>query len=336
MTKGKMQALVYTGPNSVAFRDEHMPQPEAGEHLVRVEAVGICGSDMHAYHGYDERRPAPLILGHEAAGHIVGGPRDGERVTLNPLVVDPNCPYAVSGRWHLSPTRQILSMPPRQGAFAQYVRIPARNLVTMPEGMSMEHAALAEPVAVSWHAVRLGVEKLHQPLAACSVAILGGGAIGLAAALVARLFGAGSITIGEPNALRREAIVAAEGFATYVPGAADAPQANSIDLVIDAVGAVATREAACRMVRPGGVIVHAGLLPGHEGLDIRKITLQEITLTGTYCYTPDDFRHVVTALASGALGKLSWCETRPLAEGAQAFRDIDSGATRASKIILLP
>jgi Alcohol dehydrogenase GroES-like domain len=59
MTKGKMQALVYTGPNSVAFRDEHMPQPEAGEHLVRVEAVGICGSDMHAYHGYDERRPAP-------------------------------------------------------------------------------------------------------------------------------------------------------------------------------------------------------------------------------------------------------------------------------------
>jgi threonine dehydrogenase-like Zn-dependent dehydrogenase len=96
------------------FRDVDDPAPQAGEVLVKVEAVGIRGSDMHAYHGHDSRRPAPLILGHEAAGRIVGGPRDGECVTINPLVVDPTCPYAVEGRWHLSPTRQILSMPPRQ------------------------------------------------------------------------------------------------------------------------------------------------------------------------------------------------------------------------------
>lgn len=329
-----MKALVYLGPNSVTYRDEPAPVPEAGEVLVKVEAVGICGSDMHAYHGHDSRRPAPLILGHEAAGRIVGGPRDGERVTINPLVVDPACPYAIEGRWHLSPTRQIISMPPRPGAFAEYVRIPERNVVAIPESMPMAHAALAEPVAVAWHAVRIGVEKLHQPLAACRVVVLGGGAIGLASAIVARHFGAKDVRIVESNPLRAGLIEAEEGFAVHAPGAAGEAGRDSVDLVIDAVGAKATREAASAMVRPGGVIVHAGLLPGMDGLDIRKITLQEVTLTGTYCYTPVDFRQTVAALASGALGTLRWFAERPLAEGATAFQEIDAGTMRAPKVIL--
>jgi threonine dehydrogenase-like Zn-dependent dehydrogenase len=331
-----MKALVYIGPNTLVFREEPEPALEAGEVLVKVEAVGICGSDMHAYHGHDARRPAPLILGHEAAGRIVSGPRAGERVTINPLVVDPSCPYAVEGRWHLSPTRQIISMPPRPGAFAEYVRIPERNVVAIPDAMPIEHAALAEPVAVAWHAVRLGVERLHQPLAACRVTVLGGGAIGLAAAIVARHFGAADIRIAEPNALRRKTIAAQEGFDAYDPAAAGAPANNSVDLVIDAVGAAATRAASCAMVRPGGVIVHAGLLPGQDGLDIRKITLQEVTLTGTYCYTPNDFEQTVTALASGRLGRLGWWESRSLAEGQAAFADIDAGSAAAAKLILKP
>ena len=84
-----MKALVYTGLNTLLYRAEPDPVPLAGEVLVKVEAVGICGSDMHAYHGHDARRPPPLILGHEAAGRIASGPRKGERVTINPLVVDP-------------------------------------------------------------------------------------------------------------------------------------------------------------------------------------------------------------------------------------------------------
>lgn len=330
-----MKALVYTGPNSLVFQDAPMPVAEAGEVIVRVEAVGICGSDMHAYHGYDSRRPPPLILGHEAAGRIVGGPRDGERVTINPLVVDPACPYAIEGRWHLSPTRQIISMPPRPGAFAEYVRIPERNLVTVPDDLPIEHAALAEPIAVSWHGVRLGVEKLHQPLAACRVAVLGGGAIGLTSAIVARHFGAADIVIGETNPLRRQTLQSSEGFAVYVPGSDDLAE-NSIDLVVDAVGAAATRAAASRMVRPGGVIVHLGLLPGIDGLDIRKVTLQEVTFTGSYCYTSVDFRQTVAALAARRLGSLGWFEERPLSEGARAFADIDAGATAAAKIVLRP
>ncbi len=329
-----MKALVYTGPNSLSFRDEPEPVPEADEVLVRVEAVGICGSDMHAYHGHDSRRPAPLILGHEAAGRIVSGARAGERVTINPLVVDPACPYAIEGRWHLSPTRQIISMPPRPGAFAEYVRIPERNVVPIPDSMPIEHAALAEPVAVSWHAVRIGMEKLHQPLASCRVIVLGGGAIGLGAAIVARHFGAKHVRIAETNALRTRLITTEEGFDVYAPGSASAPAPNTVDLVIDAVGAAGTRADASIMARPGGVIVHAGLLPGIDGLDIRKITLQEITFTGTYCYTPTDFKQSVEALASGTLGQLRWFAEYPLAEGAEAFRAIDSGAARTPKLIL--
>jgi threonine dehydrogenase-like Zn-dependent dehydrogenase len=331
-----MKALVYTGPNQIEYRDEPDATPGNDEVLVKVEAVGICGSDMHAYHGHDSRRPAPLILGHEAAGRVLTGPGAGQRVTINPLVVDPACPYAEEGRWHLSPTRQIISMPPRPGAFAQLVRIPARNLVAIPDAMPITHAALAEPVAVSWHAVRLGLEKLHQPLAACRVVILGGGAIGLAAALVARLFGAGDIRVGETNALRRRTLEVSAGFASYEPGSGGAPAANSVDLVIDAVGAAATRAAASEMVRPGGVIVHVGLLPGQDGLDIRKITLQEVTLTGAYCYTPQDFRQTVDALAARRFGDLGWFEERPLSEGARAFADIDAGRIAAAKVVLRP
>jgi threonine dehydrogenase-like Zn-dependent dehydrogenase len=331
-----MKALIYTGPNQLIFGDAPEPQAGPDEVVVKVEAVGICGSDMHAYHGHDTRRPPPLILGHEAAGRIVDGPRAGRRVTINPLVVDPTCPYAIEGRWHLSPTRQIISMPPRPGAFAEYVRIPTRNLIEIPDDMPIEHAALAEPIAVSWHAVRLGMSRLHLPLAAARVVILGGGAIGLAAGLVARCFGAFDIRIGEPNALRRRTISDQEGFAVYTPGEGCSPTENSIDLVIDAVGAEATRAAACAMVRPGGVIVHAGLLPGLDGLDVRKITLQEITLTGTYCYTPSDFEMTVAALAAGRLGKLAWFSEAPLKEGAAAFAGIDQGTIASAKIILRP
>ena len=331
-----MKALVYLGPNQIVYREEPDPAAGGGDLLVRVAAVGICGSDMHAYHGHDSRRPPPLILGHEAAGTIVGGARDGERVTINPLVVDPACPYAVEGRWHLSPTRQILSMPPRPGAFAEYVRVPERNLVAIPDSMPFARAALAEPVAVSWHAVRIGMEKLAQPFATARVVVLGGGAIGLAAAIVARHFGAREIAVGEPNPLRRQTLAAEEGLAIYAPGEAGEPAENSVDLVIDAVGAAATRAAACRMVRPGGAIVHVGLLPGHEGIDIRKITLQEIVLTGSSCYTPVDFTQTVDALAAGHLGALGWFEARPLSAGARAFAEIDAGAIGAAKIVLHP
>src|SRR6202012_2782847 len=101
----------------------------------------------------------------------------------------------------------------------------------------------------------------------------------------------------------------------YAPGSAAEPAESSVDFVIDAVGAVPTRVAASRLIRPGGVIVHVGLLPGSDGLDVRKVTLQEVVFTGPYCYTPLEFRDTLHAIADGRLGSLDWFEERPLAAG---------------------
>lgn len=124
--------MVYTGPTQLKYQDVADPVQKDGTQLIRIDSVGICGSDMHAFLGHDKRRPEPLILGHEAAGVIVGGPRDGEQVTINPLVSCGNCPACLAGRDNLCPDRQIISMPQRQGAFAEWVTMPDQNLVAVP------------------------------------------------------------------------------------------------------------------------------------------------------------------------------------------------------------
>jgi threonine dehydrogenase-like Zn-dependent dehydrogenase len=331
-----MKALVYTAPHRIELRELATPVPAAGEVLLKVEAVGICGSDMHAYHGHDERRPAPLILGHEAAGVIAAGLRTGEAVVINPLVSCGLCQACRSGRQHLCADRQIISMPPRPGAFAEFVTIPERNVIALPAGADFAKAALAEPVAVAWHAVRIAAAHLYEPLATASALVLGAGAIGLASALVLHAFGARDIWIAEPNQLRRDTARRSGPFQVYDPSGEPGPGASSVALVIDAVGAAETRAAASRLVAPGGVIVHVGLLPGAAGFDIRRITLQEITVIGSYCYTPRDFEDVVGALMADRFGDLSWIELRSLADGPAAFRAIDQGETAAAKIVLRP
>ena len=323
-----MKALVYTGPEALAWREVPDPEPRPGEVLIEVASVGICGSDMHAFLGHDARRPAPLILGHEAAGIIRGGPREGERVTVNPLVTCGTCPACRAGRENLCPQRQIISMQPREGAFAELLAMPESNLVPVPDEVPLGKAALAEPLAVSWHAARLALDTMH-PSMERSALILGGGAIGLAAALALKAMGSGTVRIVEPNDTRRahlqgigiDAIALAEGHRP---------------LVIDAVGFAATRATASAHAQPGGVIVHIGLGEDTGGIDVRRLTLQEIAFLGTYTYTAQDFRDTAAALFDGRLGPLDWTETRPLAEGARAFADIRAGAVAAPKIILTP
>ena len=169
-----MRALVYTGPEQLEMRDAPMPKAADDEVLIKIEACGICGSDMHAYLGHDARRPAPLILGHEGAGIIQGGPRDGERVTINPLVTRGDDEYITTGRENLCPTREIISMPPREGAFAEYIKMPTENLVTVPDDVSLTKAALAEPLAVSWHAAKLGLGNFMMALIAPFLSLAAG------------------------------------------------------------------------------------------------------------------------------------------------------------------
>ena len=331
-----MKALLYTGPHTLEWRDQPEPSPGNDEVVVRVDAVGICGSDMHAYHGHDSRRPPPLVLGHEAAGRIVTGPNAGARVAVNPMMTCGTCDYCLDGRVHLCPSRLLISMPSRPGAFAELLRVPEISTVRIPDGLDAAKAALTEPLAVSYHAVNHGARHLGRPLSAARCAVLGAGAIGLGCALVLAMQGAREIFIAETIPARRVPAARAGDVRCYAPGAAGEPAESSIDLVLDAVATAATRAAACRLIKPGGVIVHAGLLLGSDGLDVRKITLQEVVFTGTYCYTPLEFRETLDAIARGRLGALDWLEERPLAAGAQAFRDIDAGAVAAAKIVLRP
>ena len=324
-----MKALIYDAPETLGYREVDDPICGEGEQFIRVEAAGICGSDMHAYLGHDDRRPAPLILGHEAAGTIMGGARDGERVTINPLVNCGTCHACKTGRENLCPDRQIISMPPREGAFAQYVTMPDTNLVTVPDHVSTSWAALTEPLAVSWHAARLGLEALH-PNASRSALVLGGGAIGLGSALALRAMGLTNITIVEPNADRRSFLVQ-----TCEEQAVE--QAEGLyGLVVDAVGYAATRATASALTEPGGVMLHIGLGEDTGGLDIRRMTLQEITFIGTYTYTSQDFRATAEAIFDGRLGDMKWIETRALSDGAGAFLDLRNGLVAVPKIVLDP
>ncbi|GIT90590.1 alcohol dehydrogenase [Jannaschia pagri] len=317
-----MKALVYTGPEALAYRDVPDAETGQGEVLVRVRRVGICGSDMHAYLGHDDRRPAPLILGHEAAGVTA----DGRRVTVNPLVICGICDACVAGRENLCAARQIISMPPREGAFAEAVAMPEGNLVTVPDHITDAQAALAEPIACGWNGARVG---LGHTSGATRALVLGGGAIGLGAALCLTAQGAEAVTLVEPNATRRAYLT------DYVQAVSEAPD-GAFDVVVDAVGMDATRAAASASVRPGGAIVHIGLGGGQGGLDLRRITLQQIAVFGIYTYTSQDFRDTAAAMFAGRLGPLDWVETRPLSEGARAFADIRAGTVAAPKIILTP
>ena len=328
-----MKALVYTGIETLEMRDVADPNPGSSECVVRVESVGICGSDMHAYLGHDDRRPAPIILGHEVAGVVEGGAHDGERVTVNPLVTCGTCRYCTSGQDNLCPTRQIISMQPREGGFAQKIAIPERNLVIIDDSLTFDQAALAEPIACGWHAAR--VAKAHPAGSdATRALVFGGGAIGMGAALSLRAQGIENVSLVEPNEVRRDYITSR--YDMHVIDPTQVSSGDDYDVVIDGVGYVATREQASEAVRPGGIIVHIGLGQDLGGLHIRRMTLQEITFTGTYTYTSKDFRDTAQAMMNGTLGDLSWTETRPLSHGAQAFQDIRSGTSQAPKIILKP
>ena len=264
---------------------------------------------------------------------VIEGPMKGKRVTVNPLVTCGTCPACEAGRTNLCPTRQIISMPPREGAFAEMVTMPTSNLVELPEDVSFDHAALAEPLAVCWHAVALSHAMLQVKLSGAKCLVIGGGAIGFGSALALGVFGAQDVTLAETNPARREFI--ANHLAAAITDGAEL-DASAFDLVVDAVGFRPTREMACRVVRPGGTICHIGLGDSDDGLDIRRMTLQEITVFGTYAYTAQEFRDTAQAIFDGRFGPLDWLHPMPLAEGNAAFADIRAGRIMAPKVMLHP
>lgn len=327
-----MKALVYTATRELSYREAPPPVAAAGEAVVAVDAVGICGSDMHAYLGHDPRRVPPLILGHEAVGTVVAGKSAGQRMLLNPLITCGECDACLSGRTNLCAARDLIGMA-RPGAFAEQIAIPERNLIPLPADMPSAHAALAEPAATASHAIALVEKVLTRPISESRALVFGGGSVGLLAALLLADKGAREIHLAETNARRRETLRAALAYRVFDP-VKEPPPAENFDVVLDAVGNEHTRAAAVRCAKSGAVIAHIGLGDNRGGLDARAVTLREITFIGCYTYTSVDLRAVLHKLHSGALGKLDWSATRPLAEGAAAFAELLAGECAAPKVIL--
>ena len=333
-----MHALVYTDTQTLIYREEKNPKIEKGESIVKVSASGICGSDMHAYHGMDNRRIPPLILGHEISGLIEEGDFAGKKVVLNPLITCEKCEYCKTKREHLCPNRIILGMSKpikKQGGFAEYVSIPDKNIYELPKNLNINEAAIAEPTAVALHAVELGEKELFNSIDKTKALIIGGGAIGLLSGLIlSKIKKCNEIVIVEPNDKRLKEC------SKYLNALAVKPdskvlQSDVFDIVIDTVGLEKTRQQAIKSVKSGGIIIHIGLTEPSGSFNFRKATLQEVTFIGTYCYTNEDFKKTLKILNNKEVGSLDWIEYRKLKEGSTAFKEIHEGKCTAPKIVLL-
>ena len=334
-----MQALVYTATNKIDFREEKDPITKPGESLIKVKASGICGSDMHAYHGNDERRIPPLILGHEVSGTSLDGKFKNKDVVINPLISCENCDYCKNESEHLCPERTMIGMSTpikREGGLAELVSVPEKNIFEVPEKLSIKEAALAEPAAVALHAVLLAEQNLKKPLSECKILIQGAGAIGLLCGLVLnKEKKTTNIIMSDPNKKRLDECNKYLK-ANFVSPNDKSIKANNFDLILESVGLEATRHQAIKSIAPGGTILHIGLTQPSGTFDFKKLTIQEVTLVGTYCYTNNDFQKTLEILKEKRLGDLGWIEFRDLKKGSEAFQEIHNGSCVAPKIILTP
>ena len=333
-----MMAVIYEGPRKLGV--VHLPYPKrrTGEVILKVEASGICGSEMHAYFGCDPLVHPGAVFGHEFSGVVVetDSPRFplGMRVTSNSAVTCGICDFCKQGRDNLCVTRTRIGKV-LHGGFAEYVVVPMTALIEIPQDMDAIHAALVEPLATPMHGITMAMRVLVRPIAEAKVLVLGGGTIGLLAAMLLRSFGCHDVTLAEINTPRRASAEKHAGCRTYDPRHTPHEEA-SFEYVFDAVGASETLKAAVRAVKRGGVISEVGLLDKEVPLDIQKLTRSGITLIGGANYPTTDLRASVRAIGAGLLGDLSWVKTMPLEHAPQAFSDLASGEYPYAKIILTP
>ena len=329
-----MKALVYTAPNTIEYRDEQNPHLIAGESLVQIDAVGICGSDLHAYLGHDSRRMPPLILGHEVCGTIVDGPGTGKKAVINPLITCGECDDCVNGLTNLCTERKLIGMN-RPGAFAEFISIPSSNIVEVSPDSNSTQLALTEPAAVSLHAVRLVEKVAPRPISEGSSLVIGGGAVGLFCVYFLLDYGCKNITLTETNPERRKTIEKT-GLCDVVDPLETELKPDSFNSVFDAVGNHHTRQQAIQVAKPGGVVMHIGLSSASGEMDVRKMTLAEVTFIGTYTYTALDFRVTARKIENGDLGSLDWVDERSMEEGARSFKELIDGEVASPKIVLCP
>lgn len=335
-------------PGSVELRES--PVPELGETdvLLQVGAVSVCGSDVHQYHN-KQSWPVrvPVILGHEfcgtvaATGSAVHDFKEGDRVVSETAAqICGHCIYCRTGEYNICPQRKGFGYG-INGGMAQYVRVPARCLHSLPDALSFEHAALTEPCCVAYNCV--AVKSHIRP--GDTVVVLGPGPIGLLCAEMARLSGAGNLIVsgfGELDAKRLEAarqIGATEVVDSQKTDLGEVVRRYSdglgADLVIDAAGASAALKGALEIVRPGGQITKVGWGPQPLNFSLDPLVQKAITLQGSFSHTFKNWEQVVSMLASRQINlKPIISLTTELQNWQSGFDGMHSGTL--VKAVLLP
>lgn len=315
-----MKALVYTAPLQIEVRDEPEPTAGDGEVIVRVSAAGICGSELEGFASQSPMRVPPLVMGHEFCGIRAD---TGQRVIVNPLIACHECDMCLRGVPEICRNRAIVGIH-RPGGFAEQVAVPAAGCVTAPEGMSAAQAAFVEPMANAVHAIRLANSTEPAPL---RLGVIGAGPLGYATAAVAKARGIPQICVADTFTERLKWIEDLGGIAV------DAALHGEFDVIVDAVGAPATRNISVEQIRPGGVAVWLGLHSAESGFDGRAIIRYEKSVVGTFAYAPTDFRAAVHYTQSLPTG---WSALVPLDSSADAFTDLLAGPVTTLKTMIQP
>lgn len=329
-----MTAARWHGPRDVRLERVPVPAPGPAEALVAVEYVGLCGSDVEEYVAGPVVARPPVTLGHEIVGRVAraaadgSGPAAGTRVVVDVVTGCGTCHWCRRHDEGLCPDLVVTGQHV-DGGLARYVLGRAERLVEVPAGLDARRAALAEPVSVAVRAVR----KAGSVLGA-RVAVLGGGALGLLVAQVARAAGAGDVAVVEPDDGRR-ALAARWGFgALWAPAAAeraalvrDALPEPGPDVVLECSGRSGVAAEAVALCRPGGLAVLVGVQPRPEPLDVLDVVLREKRVVGTAAHLwDDDVAVAVRLLARGAVDVAPLVgAVLPLARAADAFERAAGG-----------
>lgn len=296
-----MRASVLTGAGAISVLERPVPQVRSDEVLIKVAAVGVCGSDVHYYREGrigDFVVDGPLILGHEVSGRIVAAgasvdaARIGERVAIEPQRPCRVCAQCKAGRYNLCPHMEFYATPPVDGAFCEYVTIQADFAHPIPDTVSDEAAALLEPLSVG-----IWASRKARIVPGSRVLIAGAGPIGVITAQAAKAFGAAEIIVTDPVAERRRLVERFGATHTLDPREDDVRNL-AVDAFIDASGATPAVISGIESVRGGGVVVLVGMGSDKIGVPIPVIQNRELSLTGVFRYT-DTWPTAAHLVASG-------------------------------------
>lgn len=303
-----MAAAVYRGPGSVVVEELPVPEPGPGDVLVEVDHCGVCGSDLHLLvEGWG--RPG-TVAGHELTGTVraVGASvrtwRPGEQVVLGPTPRCGTCRRCREGRPSQCERRDHGVDEHLGGGFSEFMVADARSLLAVPDGLSPRQAALAEPLAVSLHAItRAGLEPGDE------VMIFGAGPIGALAAAVLVARGGHRVTVVEPSTVRQDlarrlgvdAVRGPDELALFPPWEPERLSDGAVDVVLECSGKKAAIEAGLHQLRRGGRLVVVGPGMDQPVIDPNRVLLNELEIRGAFVYDEGGFDAALALLAAGAL-----------------------------------